>query len=50
MTTTTLILGVLATTFVIYVAYQIGKVLLRVFIGLSVLALLSWGLWKLFHS
>ncbi len=50
MTTTTLILGGLITIFVIYVAYQIGKVLLRVFIGLSVLALLSWGLWKLFHS
>ena len=50
MTTTTLILGALGTIFVIYVAYQIGKVLLRVFIGLSVLALLSWGLWKLFHS
>ncbi len=50
MTTTTLILEGLITIFVIYVAYQIGKVLLRVFIGLSVLALLSWGLWKLFHS
>jgi hypothetical protein len=50
MTNTTLILGSLGTIFVIYVAYQIGKVLLRVFIGLSMLALLSWGLWKLFHS
>jgi hypothetical protein len=50
MTTTTLILGALGMIFVIYVAYQIGKVLLRVLIGLSVLALLSWGLWKLFHS
>jgi hypothetical protein len=50
MTGTALILGSLAAVFVIYVAYQIGKVLLRVFIGLSLLALLSWGLWKLFHS
>jgi hypothetical protein len=50
MTGTTLVLGSLAAIFVIYVAYQIGKVLLRVFIGLSTLALLSWGLWKLFHS
>jgi hypothetical protein len=50
MTTTTLILGSLVTILVIYVAYQMGKVLLRVFIGLSALALLSWGLWKLFHS
>jgi len=50
MTSITLVLGLLAALFVIYVAYQIGKVLLRVFIGLSLLALLSWGLWKLFHS
>jgi len=50
MTNTTLILGALGAIFVIYVAYQIGKVLLRVFIGLSMLALLSWGLWKFFHS
>ena len=50
MTSTTLILGSLVVILVIYVAYQIGKVLLRVFIGLSVLALLSWGLWKLFNS
>ena len=50
MTSTTLILGSLVVILVIYVAYQIGKVLLRVFIGLSVLALLSWGLWKFFHS
>jgi hypothetical protein len=28
---------------VIYVAYRIGKVLLRVFVGLTVLALVSWG-------
>ncbi len=34
---------------VLYVAYHIGKVVLRVFIGLTVLALLSWGLWSLFH-
>ena len=50
MTSITLVLGLLAALFVIYVASQIGKVLLRVFIGLSLLALLSWGLWKLFHS
>jgi len=50
MTTPILILGGVAVLFVIYVAYRIGKVLLRLFIGLAVLALLSWGLWKLFHS
>ena len=46
----TLLMGFLATAFVIYVAYRIGKVILRVFIGLAVLALLSWWLWSLFHS
>jgi hypothetical protein len=44
------ILGVAAALLVIYVAYQLGKVLLRVFVGLTALALLSWVLWKLFHS
>ena len=34
---------------VIYIAYRIGKVILRVFIGLTVLALLSWGLWSILH-
>ena len=50
MTTPVLIVGLMAVVIVIYVAYQIGKVLLRVFVGLAALALLSWGLWKLFHS
>ena len=50
MTTPFLILCAVAALFVIYVAYRIGKVLLRVFIGLAALALLSWGLWKLFYS
>jgi len=50
MTQPTLILGVLTALLVIYVAYRIGKILLRVFVGLAALALLSWGLWKLFHS
>jgi hypothetical protein len=50
MSTTMLIVGGLALLFVIYVAYRIGKALLRVLVGLSVLALVSWGLWKLFHS
>lgn len=45
-----LILGCVVILFVIYVAYRIGKVLLRVFVGLAALALLSWGLWKVFHS
>jgi len=45
-----LILGAVAALVVIYVAYRIGKVLLRVFVGLVALALLSWGLWKLFNQ
>ena len=47
MTDPGLILGTVAAVIVIYVAYRIGKVLLRVFVGLAALALLSWGLWKL---
>lgn len=50
MTTPILILATVAALFVIYVAYRIGAVLLRVFVGLAALALLSLGLWKLFHS
>ncbi|WP_243314925.1 hypothetical protein [Geothrix paludis] len=50
MSPTILVVGGLVLLFVIYVAYRIGKVLLRVFVGLAALALLSWGLWKLFHS
>ena len=49
MTTPMLILCGVVAVIVIYVAYQLGKVLLRLFAGLAALALLSWGLWKLFH-
>ena len=45
-----LLLGGAVVILVIYVAYRIGKVLLRVFVGLAALALLSWVLWKLFLS
>lgn len=50
MTTPSLLITGVLILLVIYVAYRIGKALLRVFIGLAVLALVSWGLWKLFHS
>ncbi len=50
MTNFQLLLAAAVTLFVIYVAYQLGKVLLRVFVGLAALALLSWVLWKLFLS
>jgi hypothetical protein len=43
-------LGVAAIAFVIFVAYQIGKFLLRLLVGLAVLALLGWGVWRLFLS
>ncbi len=43
-----LVAGGLALLFVIYVAYRIGRALLRVFVGLAALALLSWGLWSLY--
>jgi hypothetical protein len=38
-----------AVVIVIYVAYRIGKVILRVFLGFAVLALLSFWIWSLFH-
>lgn len=50
MTPSLLIFGAVAALLVIFVAYQLGKVLLRVFVGLTALALLSWVLWKFFHS
>lgn len=50
MTTAWLVLCGVVILLVIYVAYRIGKVLLRLFIGLTALALLSWGLWKFFQS
>ncbi|MFZ1376010.1 MAG: hypothetical protein WAS25_05385 [Geothrix sp.] len=50
MVTPSLLISGVLILLVIYVAYRIGKVLLRVFIGLAVLALVSLGLWKLFHS
>lgn len=50
MSITILVAGGVVLLFVIYVAYRIGRLLLRVFVGLAALALLSWGLWKLFHS
>jgi hypothetical protein len=49
MTTPVLVLGAVLILLVIYVAYRIGKVLLRLFVGLAALALVSWGLWKFFH-
>lgn len=50
MSTPMLVLAACAALLVIYVAYRIGRFLLRVFVGLAALGLLSWGLWKLFHS
>ena len=44
------IIYVVAVILVIFVAYQIGKVLLRVLVGLAALALVSWGIWKIFLS
>lgn len=50
MSTPLLLLGAFVLVLVIYVAYQLGKVLLRLLVGLAALALVSWGLWKLFRS
>ncbi len=50
MTTPQLVLLALMALFVLWLAYKIGKVLLRLAVGLAVLALLSWGLWRIFHT
>lgn len=50
MTTGETILGAAAVLIVIFVAYQIGKFLLRLLVGFAVLALLAWGVWRLFLS
>ena len=34
---------------VLVIAYKLGKLLLRLAVGLAALALLSWWLWKFFH-
>ncbi len=35
---------------VLVLAYKIGKIILRLCVGLAALALLSWWLWNLFHT
>ncbi len=35
---------------VLVLAYRIGKIILRVCVGLAALGLLSWWLWTLFHA
>lgn len=35
---------------VLIIAYKLGKILLRLSVGMAALALLSWWLWKLFHT
>ncbi len=50
MTTPLLVATTVGILLVIYVAYRIGRFLLRVFVGLAALALLSWGLWRILHS
>lgn len=50
--TKALILGaaLVCLVLLLIVAYKIGKVLLRLAVGLGVIALLSWCLWKVIHS
>jgi hypothetical protein len=45
-----IVTGAAIAVLVLVLAYKIGKVLLRLCVGLAVLALLSWWLWKLFHA
>lgn len=38
-------LAAIAACFVLWIAYRIGKVVLRIAAGLAVLALVGWGFW-----
>ena len=40
-------LAVLAAVLVLWVAYRLGRILIRILVGLLALGLLSWGLWRL---
>ncbi len=42
-----LVLFALAAGLVLWVAYKLGQILLRILVGLLALGLLSWGLWRL---
>jgi len=40
-------LAAVAVFLVLWVAYRLGRILLRILVGLLALGLLSWGLWRL---
>lgn len=42
-----LVLTAAAVLLVLWVAYKLGRILLRILVGLLALGLLSWGLWRL---
>ena len=45
MTTSTLILAVIGTAILLWVAYKIGQVILRLALGLAFLGLIAYGVW-----
>ena len=45
-----IVTGAAIAVLVLVLAYKVGKLLLRLCVGLAALALLSWWLWKLFHA
>jgi hypothetical protein len=42
-----LVLAVVGVVLVLWVAYTLGKVLLRILVGCVALGLISWGIWHL---
>ena len=44
-----IVTGAAVLLLVLVIAYKLGKILLRLAVGLGALALLSWWLWKVFH-
>ena len=43
-----MLLAALAAGLVLWVAYKLGQILIRILVGLLALGLLSWGIWRLF--
>lgn len=42
-----MVVAAVATGLVLWIAYKLGQILLRILVGLLALGLLSWGIWRL---
>ena len=42
-----MVVAAVSTGLVLWIAYKLGQILLRILVGLLALGLLSWGIWRL---